>query len=235
MSNKYFTYSSRPGIGTLLLLIMLAAPALGQETKVISDLKVWTGAAIEKSFGKDWKISLEEEVRFQKNASMIGEYFTEAGVEYRVDKNISIATAYRYARNRKKNDSFENRSRYNFDLNYEGNTYFFSVRARVRYQKEIEGMQLLDNTIPYEKYFRTRVELRYNRLGRLVPYIHGELFQLHEMFEYPAFDKYRLMGGLRLDAGRSGDINIGYGMIRELNTYMPYTYYLLKLNYTFEF
>lgn len=222
-------------MGPLLLLIMLSVPAKGQETKVIRDLKVWTGAAIEKSFGNDLKISLEEEVRLQKNATEIGEYFTEAGVAYRVDKNISLEAAYRYARNRKQNDSFENRSRYNFDLNYEGNTYFFSFRARVRYQKEIEGMQLLDQTIPYEKYFRTRVEVRYNRLGKVVPYIHGELFQLYEMFEYPTFDKYRLMAGMRLDAGRYGEFNIRYGIIRELNTFMPYTYYLAKMKYTFEF
>lgn len=222
-------------MGPLLLLIMLSVPATGQETKVIRDLKVWTGAAIEKSFGNDWKISLEEEVRLQKNATEIGEYFTEVGVAYRVDKNISLETAYRYACNRKKNGSFENRSRYNFDLNFEGNTYFFSVRARARYQKEIEGMQLLDQTIPYEKYFRTRVEVRYNRLGKIVPYIHGELFQLHEMFEYPTFDKYRLMAGMRLDAGRYGEFNIRYGIIRELNTFMPYTYYLAKMKYTFEF
>lgn len=221
--------------GSVLLMILLSAPSLGQETKVVRDLKVWTGAAIEKSLGDDWKISLEEEVRFQRDASEIGEYFTELGVSYRVDRNISLETAYRFARNRKKNGSFENRSRYNVDLNYEGNTYLFSLRARVRYQKEIEGLQLLDQTIPYEKYFRTRVELRYHRLGRMEPYLHGEIFQLYEMYEYPRFDKYRLMAGLRFDTGRSGDINIRYGIIRELNSTVPYTYYLLKLKYTYEF
>lgn len=230
-----FSLSFRHATGSFFLLILLSAPSWGQETKVVRDLKVWTGAAIEKSFGSDWKISLEEEVRLQKDASEIGEYFTEMGVEYRVDRNISLATAYRYSRNRKKNDTFENRSRFNVDLNYEGNTYFFSVRARVRYQKEIEGMKLLDLTIPYEKYLRSRIEFRYNRLGRVDPYVQGELFQLYEMFEYPVFDKYRLMAGVRLDAGRYGDINIRYGIIRELNSYMPYTYYLLKLKYTFEF
>jgi hypothetical protein len=216
-------------------MLLVSCQALGQETKVVRDLKVWTGAGIEKTIGKDWKFSLEEEFRFQKNATQVGEYFTDLKVEYRVDRNISLETGYRYARNRKKNDNFENRSRYNVDLNYEGNTYYLSLRARVRYQKEIEGLQLLSPTIPYEKYFRTRLEVRYNRLGRMEPYLSGEIFQLYEMFEYPKYDKFRLTGGVRLDTGRTGDINMGYGIIRELNSTMPYTYYLLKINYTYTF
>lgn len=235
MSNQQTILPPKNGIGLLLFMLLFSCQALGQETKVIRDLKVWTGAKIEKALGKDWKISLEEEFRFQKNATQVSEYFTELDVEYRVDRNISLEAGYRYARNRKKNDSFEDRSRYNVDLNYEGNTYYLSLRARVRYTKEIEGLQILNPTIPYEKYFRTRLEVRYNRLGRMEPYLNGELFQLYEMFEYPKYDKFRLMGGVRLDAGRPGDINIGYGVIRELNSTMPYTYYLLKINYTFKF
>jgi len=235
MNNQVAIFSLKHSIGLIISILLLSSPVLGQETKVIRDIKIWTAAKIEKSLGKDWKISLEEEFRFQKNATQVGEYFTELDVEYKVDRNISIEAGYRYARNRKKNKSFENRSRYNVDLKYEGNINYFSFRARVRYTKEIEGMQLLDHAIPYEKYFRTRIELRYNRLERLVPYINGELFQLHEMYEYPSFDKYRVLGGLRMDAGKTGEFNIGYGIIRELNTYMPYTYYLLKLNYTYEF
>jgi opacity protein-like surface antigen len=217
------------------MLLLVTGPASGQDTKVVRDLKLWTGAGIEKSVGKDWKFTLEEEFRFQKNATQVGEYFTELGLEYRVDRNISLEAGYRYARNRKKNDSFEERSRYNVDLNYEGNTYYFSFRARARYTKEVEGLLILDPTISYEKYFRTRIEIRYNRLGSLEPYVSGEVFQLSEMFEYPKYDKFRLMGGVRLDAGRPGDINIGYGMIRELNALFPYTYYLLKINYTYKF
>lgn len=235
MNNHVAIFSLKHSTGLLLLILLLSSPALGQETKVTRDLKIWTAAKIEKSLSKDWKISLEEEFRFRKNATEVGEYFTELDVEYRVDRNISLEAGYRYARNRKKNKSFENRSRYNVDLNYEGDLCYFSVRARARYTKEIEGMRLYDHTIPYEKYLRTRIELRYNRLGRFVPYIHGELFQLYEMYEYPTFDKYRILGGLRMDAGKTGEFNIGYGIIRELNTYMPYTYYLLKLNYTYEF
>jgi|GEM_PF-605695 len=235
MSNQQSILTPRHIAGLSLLILLFSCPGFGQETKVFRDFKVWTGAGIEKSLGKDWKISLEEEFRFQKNATQVGEYFTELGVEYRVDRNISLEAGYRYARNRKKNDSFEERSRYNVDLNYEGNTYYFSLRARVRYTKEIEGLQLLSPEVPYEKYFRTRLEVRYNRLGRVEPYLTGEIFQLYEMFEYPRYDKYRLMGGIRLDAGRPGDINIGYGVIRELNASMPFTYYLLKINYTFEF
>ena len=73
----------RYSIRTILLLAIVAASQsqvlTAQETKVVRDLQLWTGAAIEKSW-KDWSLTLNEDIRFKKNISEINNYFTEAGL-----------------------------------------------------------------------------------------------------------------------------------------------------------
>jgi len=79
-------------IRLLLIVLFLSALSLvtAQETKVINDLHLWTGAKIEKTFAKDWTISLEQEIRFKHNISEINNTFTEAGLSYRISKNFAL-------------------------------------------------------------------------------------------------------------------------------------------------
>ncbi|MEA3463343.1 MAG: DUF2490 domain-containing protein, partial [Bacteroidota bacterium] len=105
----------------LLALLLLAAGQLtAQETKVVRDLHLWTGAALNKSLGKDWTLSLKEEIRFKHNISEINNYFTDAGVRYRINKNFALEGGYRYTRDKESDGTYENLSRYNLDLRYRG-------------------------------------------------------------------------------------------------------------------
>ena len=83
-----------------LLWIMLA-PANGQETKVVSDLGLWTGVEVEKTVKKDWAFSLKQELRLKTNMSEMNNYFTQAGVRYRINRNFSLEAKYRFTRDRK--------------------------------------------------------------------------------------------------------------------------------------
>lgn len=235
MTKHVKTNIIRAGLVLVFLLATTWEPLFGQEIKVIRDFKLWSGVELEKSVGKNWKFMLEEEVRLQKNATEAGSILTEAGVEYTVDKNISLEAVWRYTRNRKKNNAFENRSRYAFDLNYEGELRALALHARLRYQKEVESLNLFDLKIPYEKHFRTRVEFRYLQSGKFEPFVSAELFQLYELNSYPEFEKCRVLAGARIDVSKHGDAKISYGFDRELNSFFPSTYYILKLNYTFKF
>ena len=128
---------------TLLLLILnMALPLLAQETKVVSDLHLWTGVELEKNFAKDWTVSLGEEVRFKHDISELNNYFTELGIRYRINKNFALQGNYRFTRDRKQDQSYENLSRYNFDLRYKGKLDFLTIKYRLRYQKEVEDFKI---------------------------------------------------------------------------------------------
>ena len=80
----------------ILITLLIAAFLLSfntlaaQETKVVRDLNLWTGAEIEKSLFDDFKISLKQEVRLKRDISELNNVFTQFGINYRLSKNFSL-------------------------------------------------------------------------------------------------------------------------------------------------
>jgi hypothetical protein len=229
---SYRPYSLR----LILLLGILAATELlpAQDTKVVRDLQLWTGAAIEKTW-KDWSLTLNEEIRFKQNISEINNYFTEAGLRYRINKNFSLEGGYRFIRDRNSDGSYDNLTRYNLDLRFRARLDQISIHYRLRYQKEVEGFNLIDPTVDYEKYVRNRIRLRYNKFMRIKPYVSAELFQQFRPDTYSKLEYIRVLGGIRYEAGPVGLFNLAFGFNREFEDIEPAMIYQLKVNYTYQF
>lgn len=218
----------------LLLLLNAALSLLAQETKVVSDLHLWTGVQLEKTFAKDWTVSLGEEFRFKHDISEINNYFTELGIRYRINKNFALQGNYRFTRDRKQDQSYENLSRYNFDLRYKGKLDFLTIKYRLRYQKEMEGFRMAEHNIPYETYMRHRIAFIINKMEFVEPYVSGEIFKLFMPTSYPRFEYMRLLLGLKYDMDKAGEIKAAFGFNRELVSTQPATIYMMRLNYTYK-
>jgi len=231
--SKYFGSGLR--LMAVLVLMTLTKQLAAQELKVVRDLQLWTGAALEKKVGKDWTFSLEEEIRFKHNISEINNYFTQAGVRYRINKNFALEGGYRYTRDRKSDNSYENLSRYNLDLRYTGRMDFITFSYRLRYQKEVEGFKLFDHKIPYEKYLRQRIRISYTDFNKIIPFVSGEIFQLFRPDYYAEFDYFRVQGGIKYETRKMGSLRFAYGFNREINEIEPAMVFLLKVNYTYQF
>lgn len=218
----------------LLLLLNVVLPLLAQETKVVSDLHLWTGVQLEKTFAKDWTVSLGEEFRFKHDISEINNYFTELGIRYTINKNFALQGNYRFTRDRKQDQSYENLSRYNFDLRYKGKLDFMTIKYRLRYQKEVEDFKMADQNIPYERYLRHRLTIVPNKVKFVDPYVSGELFQLFMPTRYPRFEYIRLLLGLKYEMDKAGEIKAAFGFNRELGSTQPAMIYVIQLNYTYK-
>ena len=202
---------------------------------MVSDLQLWTGAEIEKTWGKAWSLSLAEEIRFKHNVSEINNYFTEAGLRYRINKNFALEGGYRYTRDKKSDGSYENLTRYNLDLRFSGRLDPILIQYRLRYQKEVEGFNLFNASADYEKYVRNRLRIRYNRLLRLKPYVSAELFQLFRPYVVSDLDYIRVLAGIRYEAGKAGTFNFAFGFNREFTDLEPAMIYQFKVNYSYQF
>lgn len=216
----------------LLLCVITLADA--QETKVINDLLLWTGAKVEKSFAKDWMVSLEQEIRFKHNISEISNTFTETGLRYRISKNFSLEGGFRYTWDKKKNGTYQGLSRYNFDLRYKGKIDFLTIYYRLRYQKEVEDFAIFDLSAPYEKQLRNRFTIRLNSLKSISPYVSGEIFQIFTPHADPRFGYCRMLAGIRYEPGRMGEFNVAWGFNRELSSSQPAMIYMFNVNYTYK-
>lgn len=222
-------------LSLLLLLLLPCKSLMAQDTTVVQDLHLWSGVKIEKSFAKDWTISVAEEIRFKHDITEINNHFTEAGLRYRINKNFALEGQYRLTFDKNKDASYDLLTRYALDLRYKGRIDFISIFYRLRYQKEVEGWNLLDPNVLYEKYVRHRVRVRYEDLGRFKPYISAEIFQLFEPYQPARYEYVRLLAGLKYNMPRAGSFNLAYGVNRELVKTQPVKIYTIKINYTYSF
>jgi uncharacterized protein DUF2490 len=219
----------------LWVLFFVGSMLLAQETKVVSDLHLWSGVAVEKGFGKDWSVFLAEEIRFKKDISVLNKHYTEAGVRYRIDKNFALEGQYRVTFDQNKDKSFDMLSRYALDLRYKGKLDFITIYYRLRYQKEVEGWNLLDPSVLYKKHVRNRITVRYTDFNRFKPYVSAEIFQLFEPFQNADLEYMRVLGGIKYEHRDLGTINLAWGFNRELTKIQPAMIYTLKVNYTYSF
>lgn len=235
--NKHTIIYTGKSFSFFLILLGITAfmQVSGQETKVVSDLQLWTGASIEKTWKKTWTLSLQEEIRFKHDISEINNYFTELGLRYRINKNFALEGGYRYTRDKKSDGSYENLSRYNLDLRYRGRLDFITIDYRLRYQKEVEGFNLFDQSADYEKYVRNRIRIRYDDFQRIKPYVSAEIFQLFRPDYYGELEFIRVVGGIKYEAGKLGSIDLGFGFNREFEENDPAMIYQFKVRYTYQF
>jgi len=76
-------------LSILSLLLLLPINLEAQETTVTSDLEMWNNIAISKKIGDRWKVSLEEEFRFTEDISRFDIFFTDLGLDYKINKHFS--------------------------------------------------------------------------------------------------------------------------------------------------
>jgi len=236
MNSLQVTYKRAP-IRFLYIIPLLAVfmQLSAQDTKVVQDLQLWTGAGIEKTWRKTWTLSLQEEIRFKQDISEINNFFTEAGLQYRINKNFGLEGGYRYTRDRKSDGSYETLTRYNLDLRYKGRLDFITIYYRLRYQKEVEGFNLLDQAADFEKYVRHRIRIRYNDLQKIKPYVSAELFQLFRPDYNAELEYIRVVGGLVYEPGKIGSFDFGFGFNREFADLEPAMIYQFKVRYKYQF
>jgi hypothetical protein len=223
----------RTGYIPMILLLCLALPGTAQDNRVVRDLRLWTGAKIEKDFGTDWRLSLEEEIRFKENISEIDNIFTEAELRYRINKNFYLNAGFRYTSDRNDDGSYDGLARNHFSLQYRGRLEFITFDYRLKYQREVEAAKLFERNAPYEKIFRNRLGVRITRLDRVHPYATGEILQVFTPYLSSLYDYWRFVMGVRMTTGKIGEVKLGWGFNRELGVDQPAMIYLIRVNYTY--
>ena len=219
----------------LLVLLPYGLALSAQDTTVVRDLHLWTGVKIEKTFAGDWSVFLAEEIRFKHDISEINNHFTEAGLRYRINKNFALEGQYRITFDRNKDATYDLLSRYALDLRYKGRLDFITIFYRLRYQKEVEGWDLLDPNVLYQKYVRNRIRIRYEDLGRFKPYLSAEIFQLFEPYQAARYEYMRFLAGVKYYMPKAGVFDLAYGLNLELADTQPTKIYTIKINYTYSF
>ncbi|MCK5168295.1 MAG: DUF2490 domain-containing protein [Bacteroidales bacterium] len=220
---------------SILVITCITVKIDAQEIKVISDLEQWTSIGLSKKINKHWKISLDQEFRFTKNASQFDIYLADLAVDYRFNKHFAAGANYRFYQNKNKDGVFKTQHRWNTDFQYKYKISRFSIAYRLRFQNKDEDFftNESDNNL-YN--LRNKLSVNYNiKNFKPDPYFDIELFRRLEKGEDSYFNKMRWTLGIEYPITKKTDIELFYRIDNELNESYAKDTYIIGLGYKISF
>ena len=222
-------------ISTLSILLCRAISLNAQESAVMSDLEMWNNFAISKKIGDRWKVSLEEELRFTKDISRFDMFFTDLGLDYKINKHFSAGVNYRFYQNKDNDGIFKSQHRLSAGVSYKQKIKRFTLGYRLQFQNKDEEF-LSVNSGNNVANLRNKISVDYNiKNFKLEPYFQAELFRKYEKDVDPVFNKVRWTLGASYPITKKSDIDLFYRIDNELNITYPKNTYILGLGYKISF
>jgi len=220
---------------TILIFTGFYNKTNAQETKVVGDLEQWTSVGISKKLGKNWKLSLDQEFRFTNNISQFDIYFTDFGVDYKLNKHFSLGANYRFYQNKNSDGIFQTQHRWSTDAEYKQKIDRFTLAYRLRFQNKDEDFFTSESSNNLYN-LRNKFSLDYNiKNFKFDPFFEAELYRQIYDATTTELSKLRWTLGLEYSLKKFGDLEMFYRIDNELNQSYNKNTYIFGLGYKFSF
>ena len=200
----------------------------------VNDAGLWTSVKIETKIVKKLNASIVQEFRFYENITELGAYYTEAGLDYKINKHFQVEVNYRFSHKRKVENYYSIRHRLGIDLKYSKKIKPFELKYRARFQNQYEDIGRSKDGGVAEYYLRNKLNLQWDLKKAYTPYVSVELFSPLNYPRYFAFDNFRSMAGIEYAFTKHHKIDVYYMIHKEVNMSQPYTYYVIGIGYIYK-
>ena len=188
-----------------------------------SDFEFWPSAELQTNLSKKFRLSVEQQLRLDNNASQFKNTFTEAGLRYRLSDYFSVRANYRFII--KPND-IEHRISGDILARYQKKKFPLRFNYRLRYQKTYRG----GGRDPVN-FIRNKMQISYNLSKVVDPFIAGELYY-RIWNKTNEFQKYRLDAGLEWRLSKKSVLAVFYRLQKEINVNNPATDHVIGMGYS---
>ena len=216
--------------GAVVLLLLASLAVTAQD----ADFGVWYGISTSKGITDKFDLELAGMLRTFNKASQVDQAYLEAGVKYKISKNLSTAISYRITDAVESNDKFYAQHKFFLDLNGDAKLSHFQLSGRLRFQTRIKT---------YLEYYSDKFPDYTGRIKGKITY-RTPSFPLNPYFYYEAFcpmfvnsdrviGKQRFSLGVQYKTPKKHTIEIGY--IRQRD-FLPHIsdINVLSLGYDFK-
>lgn len=223
----------RVSLRTYILLVLLFTGSVVKAQD--KDFGIWYSVSARYEIVKNLTIDISEEVRTASKASEVDQYFTDAGLGYKLNKYISFGAYYRYIRKRETKNDFYARNRFygEVDLTYPFNKFEFTYRFRIQRQVN-EYADDVEEKAP-RLYNRHKFGLEYNIPNfKLTPSVFYERFyRLKYISSYfSSSERYGI--DLNYKFNKKHRAGIGFLIDKDLHPNIDYLN-VLTLSYRYSF
>jgi hypothetical protein len=214
------------------LCLFFDAPGLYSQ---VNDAGLWISVNAEKKITAAFSACFTEELRMNENITEAGTVFSDIGLYYKIGKRFKVSASYRFTKKRRLDDSYDSRHGFYIDLGFKEKVRPFALLARVRYQSQYTDVYTSEKGEVPKSHAVLKITLKYEDLGRVVPYVYAESYYRVNNALYSAFDQLRLCGGIEYTLNRMHAVDIHYLFNKEYNVKHPETDYVIGIGYYFTF
>jgi outer membrane receptor protein involved in Fe transport len=223
-----------------LFVLFIGLQCHAQSTKVYPDAGAWNTLSLDFVLNKKWTILFAEELRMRENYSRVNLFYTNLGMEYKINKNFKTSLVYRWINKVIDDNSISFRHRLMWD--FTGKLPFkqrWSIAYRHRLQMEFRDVYADPNGKIPEWYSRNKVELAYQITEKLSASLSAEFrYQIYNRrFEASqhTWHRMRFQGGVDYKLDDNNKFGAYYLIQREFNLPQPQRIYITGLEYAHRF
>jgi hypothetical protein len=219
-----------------LLVTVCASLAFSPLKAQQKDFGVWASVSARHKITQKLSVTVEEQFRFNQNATAIGQYFTDAGLEYALSKKFKLGISYRFI-NSFQNTYYSKRHRVYVDLSFKTKYSSLQIILRTRLQEQQKDLYSSETGYLPEWYSRNKVTLKLNNGRKFLPYVSTELFY---MIAAPntvksIVDKMRYTAGMEYEFNRVHAVDVYYLIQHDINVNNPIADYVAGIGYVYTF
>ncbi len=214
------------------LLFLMTVSAVNAQDR---DFGIWYSVSARYEIVKNLRVDISEELRTASKASEVDQYFTDAGLSYKLNDYISFGGYYRYIRKRETKDDFYARNRFygEIDLTYPFNRFELSYRFRVQRQTN-KYADDVEEKAP-RLYNRHKFEIEYNIPNfKLTPSVFYERFYRLKYISSYFSDSERYGIELNYKFNKKHLAGVGFLVDKDLHPNVDYLN-VLTLSYRYSF
>jgi long-subunit fatty acid transport protein len=175
-----------------------------------TDFGLWSKLAFEKEITKKFEIQLEEEFRFNENATQLNSLLTEVGTKYKFNDYYALGASYRFTYNTE--NSFGNRFTLSNQAKYEIED--ITLNYRLNFQTDFSTVD------PIEYKIRNKIGIDYKFNKRWEIGFTGELFYSF-YYDRNVLDRYRFAFGVDRKINKRHKISGSMMFQKDLNEANP--------------
>lgn len=216
-------------------LILFTLPTKAQQS---NDAGMWATFSIQHALNKKLNFVIDQELRLKENYQRINLFYTNIGVDYKLNKFIKISPTYRAIQKKRLEGTYSYRHRLMLDVTVKKKFKKFALSERIRYQAEVQDFYTSKKGKLAEQFLRFKTDLKYSVTEKITPYVSCELrYQIHApRGDGPLYDngfhRIRNVLGVEYELNKKSSVNLYYLYQTEFNISTPETIYILGIGYS---
>jgi hypothetical protein len=226
MSNKIFAF----------IVLFLTSQNLMAQESYYTDFGSWNTFTVSVKLKGNFSAVVTEEIRFKENLSQFNLFYTNVGLDYKINSHFKTNVTYRFINKFKENGTISFRNRLMWDFSFKQPINKFEISLRHRLQAEKKNIFTSYDGYLLEWFSRQKLEVNYKLSELITPYASLEMrYQISDLrnnYDNMGFHRIRVQVGADFKISKVLKLGLYYLKQNEFDTFLPENLHILGFEFS---